>query len=123
VGDIETPKVAPVPHTCLPSLRDSHARRRDALRERLATAGIITVLNYPKALPLYPAYAYLKHTQVDFPVAHANQSRILSCRSIPEMTAGQFDHIVDSIKQFLREGGRQVKIGEIAPFIPEIDLS
>ena len=34
---------------------------RDELKKHLAEAGIATVLNYPKALPFYPAYAYLDH--------------------------------------------------------------
>ncbi|HEV3410699.1 MAG TPA: DegT/DnrJ/EryC1/StrS family aminotransferase, partial [Chthoniobacterales bacterium] len=35
---------------------------RDALKKHLADAGIATVLNYPRALPFYPAYDYLGHT-------------------------------------------------------------
>ena len=48
-------------------------------------AGIATVLNYPRALPFYPAYNYLGHEPADFPVAHENQSRILSIPIYPEM--------------------------------------
>ena len=73
VGDVATPKVA--------SERDHvyhlyvvRTEKRDALRKHLADAGIATVLNYPRALPYYPAYAYLGHTPTDFPVAYANQS-------------------------------------------------
>ena len=99
VGDIETPRVAPV-RTHVYHLYVIRTARRDALRECLATAGIATVLNYPKALPFFPAYAYLKHTPADFPVAHANQSRILSLPIYSEMAADQFDYVVDSIKRF-----------------------
>jgi dTDP-4-amino-4,6-dideoxygalactose transaminase len=38
------------------------AEQRDALRQYLTNAGVTTVLNYPKALPFYPAYAHLNHT-------------------------------------------------------------
>ena len=44
-------------------------QKRDALKKHLGDAGIATVLNYPKALPFYPAYAYLGHAPEDFPLA------------------------------------------------------
>ena len=76
--------------------------RRDALKKHLAEAGIATVLNYPKALPFYPAYAYLKHQPADFPVAYANQSRILSLPIFPEMTDAMIEYVATSIKSFFR---------------------
>jgi dTDP-4-amino-4,6-dideoxygalactose transaminase len=71
--------------------------RRDALRKGLADAGIGTMINYPRALPFYPAYAHLGHTPADFPVAHANQSRILSLPIFPEMTDQAVDHVVRNV--------------------------
>jgi dTDP-4-amino-4,6-dideoxygalactose transaminase len=75
--------------------------RRDALRKHLEAAGISTVLSYPKALPFYPAYAYLKHTPQDFPVAFANQSRILSLPIYPEMTDPMISFVVEQIAGFM----------------------
>ena len=75
--------------------------RRDSLKKSLADNGIPTVLNYPKALPFYPAYAYLRHTPDEFPVAHANQSRILSLPIYPEMTDSMIDRVADRIREFL----------------------
>ena len=43
---------------------------RDLLKKALADGGITTSLNYPKALPFYPAYAYLEHKPADFPAAY-----------------------------------------------------
>jgi len=74
--------------------------KRDALKKHLADAGISTSLNYPKALPFYPAYAYLNHTPSDFPIAHANQSRILSLLIYPEMTDAMIEYVAGAIKQF-----------------------
>ncbi|MBI2513170.1 MAG: DegT/DnrJ/EryC1/StrS family aminotransferase [Opitutae bacterium] len=99
VGDIVTPKVA-VGRTHVYHLYVIRTARRDALREHLTAAGIATVLNYPKALPFYPAYAYLGHRPADFPVAHANQSRILSLPIYPEMPDEMIDHVVATIKAF-----------------------
>ena len=73
---------------------------RDALRKHLSEAGISTVLNYPKALPFYPAYSYLGHVPRDFPVACFNQSRILSLPIYPEMGAEMIDYVVKCIDDF-----------------------
>ena len=75
--------------------------RRDALKKHLAEAGIATVLNYPKALPFYPAYAYLNHQSSDFPVAYANQSRILSLPIFPELPDSMVDQVAARIREFL----------------------
>src|SRR5947209_2666274 len=60
VGDVITPEVG--------SNRDHvyylyviRTENRDVLRKHLSKAGIATVLNYPKALPFFPAYAHLSH--------------------------------------------------------------
>lgn len=76
--------------------------RRDALKKHLADSGVSTVLNYPKALPFYPAYSYLNHKPSDFPVAHANQSLILSLPIYPEITDPMLRCVTDSISSFFR---------------------
>jgi len=102
VGDLLTPKVAPnrdhVYH-----LYVIRTEKRDALKKFLGEAGIGTVLNYPKALPFYPAYAYLGHKPADFPVAYANQSRILSLPIFPEMTAAMTGFVAEQIKKFFNQ--------------------
>lgn len=99
IGDLVTPRVAPG-RTHVYHLYVIRTSRRDALRAHLTAAGISTVINYPKALPYYPAYAYLGHTPEDFPVAHANQSRILSIPIFPEMTDAMIDYVAEQIKAF-----------------------
>ena len=99
LGDLILPTVAPgrehVYHLYV--IRTEY---RDALRRHLTTAGINTVLNYPKALPFYQAYAHLDHQPGDFPVAYANQSRILSLPIFPEMTEEMISHVAHQIEQF-----------------------
>ena len=99
VGDVITPTVK--------SDRDHvyhlyviRTENRDALREHLSQAGISTVLNYPKALPFYPAYAYLGHVPKNFPAAYFNQSRILSLPIYPEMPEEAITHVADVISHF-----------------------
>ena len=97
LGDVVTPKVAPdrdhVYHLYVIS-----TEKRDALKKHLGDAGIPTVLNYPKALPFYPAYAYLGHSPKEFPAAYANQSRILSLPIYPEMTEEMVEYVVNHIR-------------------------
>ena len=99
VGDVITPTVK--------SDRDHvyhlyviRTENRDALREHLSQAGISTVLNYPKALPFCPAYAYLGHVPKNFPAAYFNQSRILSLPIYPEMPEEAITHVANVISQF-----------------------
>jgi len=99
VGDVITPTVK--------SDRDHvyhlyviRTENRDALREHLSQAGISTVLNYPKALPFYPAYAYLGHVPKNFPAAYFNQSRILSLPIYPEMPEEAITHVANAISHF-----------------------
>jgi dTDP-4-amino-4,6-dideoxygalactose transaminase len=75
---------------------------RDFLKKQLVQAGISTVLNYPRALPFYPAYAYLGHQPEDFPVAYANQHRILSLPIYPEITDEMLTYVSDQIRSALR---------------------
>ena len=99
VGDIVVPKVARgrehVYH-----LYVVRTEKRDALKQWLQERGVATVLNYPVALPFLQAYAYLGHTPADFPIAHANQSRILSLPIYPELTEEMVGYVADQIKAF-----------------------
>jgi dTDP-4-amino-4,6-dideoxygalactose transaminase len=99
VGDIVTPVIAPK-RDHVYHLYVIRTGKRDALKKHLADAGIATVLNYPKALPFYPAYAYLGHKPADFPVAYANQSRILSLPIYPEMSGAMIEYVAGSIRRF-----------------------
>jgi dTDP-4-amino-4,6-dideoxygalactose transaminase len=74
---------------------------RDGLKKRLGDAGISTVINYPKALPFYPAYEYLRHTGDDFPVAYANQSRILSLPIYPELPSEMISYVTECAASFI----------------------
>ncbi len=110
VGDVITPTVK--------SDRDHvyhlyvvRTENRDALREHLSQAGISTLLNYPKALPFYPAYAYLGHVPQDFPAAYFNQSRILSLPIYPEMSEEATTHVANTIAHFWgSESGKIIEL-------------
>jgi dTDP-4-amino-4,6-dideoxygalactose transaminase len=106
VGDICTPKIGR-DRDHVYHLYVIRTQKRDALRKRLANAGIDTVLNYPKALPFYPAYSYLGHKPADFPVAYANQSRILSLPIYPEITDEMIEYVSCEIRNVLERRAEQ----------------
>ena len=97
VGDVVTPKVE-IGREHVYHLYVVRTENRDALRKRLTDAGIATVLNYSKALPFYPAYAYLGHGPEDFPRAYSNQSRILSLPIYPEIPEEAIEEVASEIK-------------------------
>jgi dTDP-4-amino-4,6-dideoxygalactose transaminase len=84
--------------------------KRDSLKKVLADCEITTSLNYPKALPFYPAYAYLGHKSADFPVAYRNQSLILSLPIFPEMTDEMIEYVANQTRRALG-GGSAVRSG------------
>jgi dTDP-4-amino-4,6-dideoxygalactose transaminase len=97
--DIVSPGVAP-DREHVYHLYVIRSGRRDALRAHLKSAVIDTVVNYPKALPFYPAYAYLGHQPGDFPVAYANQSRILSLPIYPEIGGERVARVAKCVGEF-----------------------
>jgi dTDP-4-amino-4,6-dideoxygalactose transaminase len=99
IAEIETPEIGPDRHHVY-HLYVIRTAGRDDLKGHLAEAGVATVLNYPKALPFFPAYAYLGHTPDDFPVAYRNQSRILSLPIYPEMAPEMVHYVSDQIRRF-----------------------
>jgi dTDP-4-amino-4,6-dideoxygalactose transaminase len=108
VGDVEAPKVM--------SERDHvyhlyviRTDKRDELKRHLTAESVATALNYPKALPFYPAYAYLRHDPKDFPVAFANQSRILSLPIYPEISDATINYVADKVAEFFVEDPMRVE--------------
>ncbi len=96
---IEVPKIAPNRSHSF-HLYVIKTDSRNELKEHLSKNGISTIINYPKALPYYPAYKYLKHTKHDFPTAHYQQGKILSLPIFPEITLDQSRQVINSIRSF-----------------------
>jgi dTDP-4-amino-4,6-dideoxygalactose transaminase len=103
IGDIVIPYVGPnrehVYH-----LYVIQTAFRDSLMKYLTDRGVSTVLNYPTALPFLKAYAHLRHTPDEFPVAFAAQSRILSLPIYPEMTDEMVDYVIGCIRSYFDAG-------------------
>ncbi len=76
--------------------------RRKGLQDHLKSKGISSGIHYPIALPSLQAYAYLKHSERDFPEAVRASQEILSLPMFPELQEKQIEYISDQIKGFNR---------------------
>lgn len=99
VDEITLPKVLPeTKHTF--HIYAILAKKRDLLSRYLAQNGIKTGIHYPTALPNLEAYAYLKHRPSDFPIATANQGRILSLPIYPELSSNEIKFVCEKVREF-----------------------
>jgi dTDP-4-amino-4,6-dideoxygalactose transaminase len=74
--------------------------RRDELQKYLYSCGVETKVHYPVPIHLQPAARSLGYKSGDFPVTERLSQCILSLPIYPEMTIGQRDHVVRSIRNF-----------------------
>jgi dTDP-4-amino-4,6-dideoxygalactose transaminase len=72
---------------------------RDAIRQRLAEAGIETGLHYPTPLHLQEAYRSLGYNLGDFPVTERVRSRILSLPIYPGVPAEAVEQVAAELKE------------------------
>ena len=99
LNEVQCPKIRPDSFHIF-HLYVLRATRRDDLAAFLKSRGIATGIHYPTALPLLPAYHYLRHRPSDFPVASACQGEILSLPMFPELTDEQIAYVADTVKEF-----------------------
>jgi dTDP-4-amino-4,6-dideoxygalactose transaminase len=74
--------------------------QRNKLKSWLEEQNIQTIINYPKALPLLPAYEHRNFSLEQFPQSSADQDRILSLPLYPEMTQEQLHRVTEAINTF-----------------------
>ncbi|HXV64858.1 MAG TPA: DegT/DnrJ/EryC1/StrS family aminotransferase, partial [Vicinamibacteria bacterium] len=77
-------------------------RRRDELREHLASKGIGTAVYYPLPLHLQPCFRELGYGEGSFPVAEAAARETLAIPMYPELTQNQQERVVAEILEFFR---------------------
>jgi dTDP-4-amino-4,6-dideoxygalactose transaminase len=73
---------------------------RKNLQDHLQSKGISTGIHYPIALPNLMAYAYLGHSENDFPEATQASQEILSLPMFPELEESQIKYVAEAIKEF-----------------------
>jgi len=76
---------------------------RDKLRDKLAAAGIPTMIYYPVPLHLQQAYRGYGYTQGDFPVTEQLSKTVLSLPVHTELTTDQQDYIIEHVLRFINE--------------------
>lgn len=73
------------------------AADRERLRTHLQDHGVETMIHYPVAPHLQPAYAELDYGGRTFPIAERLQNRVLSLPLFPGMTEQQVDQVLGAI--------------------------
>jgi dTDP-4-amino-4,6-dideoxygalactose transaminase len=73
---------------------------RRPLMDHLGSHGISTGIHYPIALPNLKAYAYLNHSEKDFPEATKSSQEIVSLPLYPELREEQTQYICETIAAF-----------------------
>jgi dTDP-4-amino-4,6-dideoxygalactose transaminase len=72
---------------------------RAALQARLAAEGIDTLIHYPTACHLQPAFAHLGYKRGDFPLAEAMADEVLSLPLWPGMAIEDVDRVAAAIAE------------------------
>lgn len=78
------------------------ARARDAAVEYLKAHNIEAGIHYPVPLHLQPVYKNLGYHKGDFPETERAAGEILSLPIYPELTHGQMERVVDTLREFYR---------------------
>ena len=73
--------------------------QRDRLAAALAQAGIGTVIHYPVAPHLQPAYAGLGLAAGSLPISERLHAEVLSLPIGPTQTAAQTDQVVRAVRE------------------------
>jgi dTDP-4-amino-4,6-dideoxygalactose transaminase len=86
-----------------PEIDRGGATRSDVVQERLAERGVASMVYYPVPLHLQPLYAALGGKPGDFRVSERASREVLSIPMYPELSRGQIEHVVDSLRAALQD--------------------
>jgi len=91
------------PKAIPPCGRPARQRARAALQSRLTEAGIGTLIHYPVAPHLQPAYKSLGFERGAFPISERIHDEVLSLPFGPELTDAQVREVVETVVGVCRE--------------------
>lgn len=78
---------------------------RDGLKEHLRLNHIPSMVYYPKPLHLQEAYAYLGHSEGDFPVSERLSASVLSLPMHAELKEEQLEYICHHVINYVKQNG------------------
>lgn len=78
------------------------SQQRERLRDYLTQYGVETMIHYPTAPHLQPAYANLGFRKGNFPIAEQLQDEVLSLPIYPQMTEDQVSQVITALHSFGR---------------------
>lgn len=73
-------------------------KNRDKVQAYLTEKGVATGIHYPIPLPSLKAYAYLGHSESDFPVANRLRHEILSLPIHGSMKDQEIEYVIETVK-------------------------
>lgn len=76
------------------------SEQRDALHAHLAEHGVPSIIYYPRPLHLQKVYADYGWKEGEFPVAEDLSRRILPLPMYPELSDGQVDYVIETVRSF-----------------------
>ena len=68
------------------------------MQQELQAAGIGTAIHYPIPVHLQKSFAHLGYKAGDFPVSEGLANTVLSLPMYPELTNGQIETVVNSVR-------------------------
>lgn len=84
------------------------SKSRDNIRDWLGKKGIETGIHYPVPIHLQPAYqALYNYRKGTFPVSEKLSEEVLSIPMYPALTDEELTRVIDAIREFFANGGKQ----------------
>jgi dTDP-4-amino-4,6-dideoxygalactose transaminase len=76
-------------------------KEREKLRQRLNDLGVMTLIHYPIAPHLQPAYSELGYRKGDFPISELIHEEVLSLPMGPNLLKDEIDKVIESVAKSL----------------------
>lgn len=102
-GVVEAMQARPPEAKAVYHLFVTEVEQRDAVAAALSIRGVGSAVQYPRPLPLLPAYERLGYVREDFPVAARFTDRTLSLPMFAEMTEAQQTTVIDAVRSAVND--------------------